>query len=61
VAVSVVTAPKPVAQLAGPVYSETPRERRTDPDAHRLSWYPSPTELAGISLVMVIVLNLILR
>jgi solute:Na+ symporter, SSS family len=61
IAVSLVTAPKPVAQLAGLVYSETPREQRTDPDAHRLPWYRSPTKLAGISLVMVIILNVIFR
>jgi solute:Na+ symporter, SSS family len=61
VVVSTVTAPKPVAQLAGLVYSETPKEQRTDPDAHRLPWYRSPTKLAGISLVMVIILNVIFR
>ncbi|HYO37680.1 MAG TPA: Na+/galactose cotransporter, partial [Geodermatophilus sp.] len=61
VAVSQVTAPKPVSQLAGLVYSETPREQRTDPDAHRLPWYQSPTKLAGIALVMVIILNVIFR
>ena len=61
VVVSQVTAPKPVAQLAGLVYSETPKEQRTDPDAHRLPWYQSPTKLAGIALVMVIILNVIFR
>ncbi|MGY1728692.1 sodium:solute symporter family protein [Geodermatophilus sp. SYSU D01062] len=61
VVVSQVTAPKPVAQLAGLVYSETPKEQRTDPDAARLPWYQSPTKLAGISLVMVIILNVIFR
>jgi SSS family solute:Na+ symporter len=61
VVVSQVTAPKPVAQLAGLVYSETPKEQRTDPDAHRLPWYQSPTKLAGIALVMVIVLNVVFR
>ncbi|MGX5657299.1 sodium:solute symporter family protein [Geodermatophilus nigrescens] len=61
IAVSMVTAPKPVAQLAGLVYSETPKEQRTDPDAHRLPWYQSPTKLAGIALVMVVVLNVIFR
>ena len=61
VAVSLVTRPKPVAELAGLVYSETPREQRTDPDAHRLPWYQSPTKLAGISLVMVIILNVVFR
>jgi SSS family solute:Na+ symporter len=61
VAVSQVTAPKPVAELAGLVYSETPKEVRTDPDAHRLPWYQSPTKLAGISLVLVVALNIIFR
>ncbi|MBB3678466.1 sodium:solute symporter family protein [Modestobacter versicolor] len=61
VVVSKVTAPKPVHELAGLVYSETPKEQRTDPEAHRLPWYQSPTKLAGISLVMVIVLNVIFR
>ncbi|GAB3361536.1 sodium:solute symporter family protein [Modestobacter lapidis] len=61
VVVSQVTAPKPVAELAGLVYSETPKEVRTDPEAHRLPWWQSPTKLAGISLVMVIVLNVIFR
>lgn len=57
VVVSKVTAPKPVAELAGLVYSETPKEQRTDPDASTLPWYQSPTKLAGIALVMVIALN----
>jgi SSS family solute:Na+ symporter len=61
VAVSMATAPKPAAQLVGLVYSETPKEARTDPEAHLLPWYQSPTKLAGISLVMVIILNLIFR
>ncbi|MCZ2812599.1 sodium:solute symporter family protein [Modestobacter sp. VKM Ac-2979] len=61
VAVSMVTAPKPVSELAGLVYSETPKEVRTDPEAHKLPWYQSPTKLAGISLVLVIALNLIFR
>ena len=50
-----------MAELAGLVYSETPKEQRTDPDAARLPWYQSPTKLAGISLVLVIALNLIFR
>jgi SSS family solute:Na+ symporter len=61
VVVSMVTAPKPVAELAGLVYSETPKEQRTDPEAHLLPWYSSPTKLAGIALVMVIILNVIFR
>src|SRR4051795_3972641 len=55
------TRPKPAAELAGLVYSETPREQRTDPEAARLPWYQSPTKLAGISLVLVIALNIIFR
>ncbi|WP_138757641.1 sodium:solute symporter family protein [Modestobacter altitudinis] len=61
VAVTMVTAPKPVSELVGLVYSETPKEQRTDPEAHLLPWYQSPTKLAGISLVLVIILNVIFR
>jgi solute:Na+ symporter, SSS family len=61
VVVSQVTAQKPVKELAGLVYSETPKEQRTDPEAASLPWYRSPTKLAGISLVMVIALNVIFR
>jgi solute:Na+ symporter, SSS family len=59
VVVTQFTAPKPVAELAGLVYSETPKEVRTDPDAHRLPWYQSPVPLAGIALALVIALNVI--
>jgi SSS family solute:Na+ symporter len=61
VLVSMVTAPKPASELAGLVYSETPKEQRTDPEASSLPWYRSPTRLASISLVMVVALNLIFR
>jgi solute:Na+ symporter, SSS family len=61
VVVSMVTKPKPARELVGLVYSETPAEQRTDPDASSLPWYRSPTKLAGISLVMVVALNLIFR
>ena len=61
VLVTQVTQPKPADELAGLVYSETPEEQRTDPEAHLLPWYRSPTKLAGISLVMVIALNVIFR
>jgi solute:Na+ symporter, SSS family len=61
VVVTMVTAPKPVSELVGLVYSETPKEQRTDPEAHLLPWYQSPTKLAGISLVLVIILNVIFR
>jgi SSS family solute:Na+ symporter len=61
VLVTMVTQPKPVRELAGLVYSETPKEQRSDPDAHKLPWYQSPVPLASISLVMVIALNVIFR
>ena len=61
VVVSLVTAPEAGGELAGLVYSETPKEQRTDPEARRLPWYRSPTKLAGISLAMVIALNIIFR
>ena len=59
VLVSMATSPKPVAELAGLVYSETPRQLRTDRAAGQLPWYQSPTRLTAISLVLVIALNLI--
>ncbi|MEU1982897.1 sodium:solute symporter family protein [Nocardia sp. NPDC019395] len=58
VAVTLVTAPKPAAELVGLVYSETPRELRTDPEAATLPWYQRPVLLAGIALVLVIILNI---
>jgi SSS family solute:Na+ symporter len=61
VVVTSMTEPKPAEELAGLVYSETPKEQRTDPEAHLLPWYRKPTTLATISLVMVIALNIIFR
>jgi SSS family solute:Na+ symporter len=61
VLVSMATSPKPAAELVGLVYSETPKEMRTDRAAIRPPWYQSPTRLAGISLVLLIVLNVIFR
>lgn len=60
VVVSLVTAPKPDAELVGLVYSETPRAALTDPDAASLPWYQRPVLLAGIGLVLVIVLNIVI-
>ncbi len=57
IVVSKVTQPKPVAQLVGLVYSETPRESLVDPEAASLPWYRRPVPLAGVALVMVIILN----
>jgi solute:Na+ symporter, SSS family len=60
VAVSVVTRPKPAAQLTGLVWSLTPKESRqhstTGEDA---GWYRNPALLAGIVLVVTIALNII--
>ncbi|MFI5425669.1 sodium:solute symporter family protein [Aeromicrobium sp. UC242_57] len=61
VAVSLMTRPKPDKELAGLVYSLTPKEDRTDPEQATLPWYQSPTRLAGIALVMVLALNLLFR
>ncbi|WP_196148504.1 sodium:solute symporter family protein [Nocardia bovistercoris] len=59
VAVTQVTTPKPAAELVGLVYSETPKEVRTDPEESSLPWYQRPVLLAGIALVLVIGLNLL--
>ncbi|WP_280347054.1 sodium:solute symporter family protein [Nocardia neocaledoniensis] len=60
VAVTMVTEPKPAAELVGLVYSETPKALRTDPDADTLPWYQRPVLLAGIALVLVIALNIVI-
>ncbi|MGH3877946.1 MAG: sodium:solute symporter family protein [Actinophytocola sp.] len=60
VAVSLATAPKPAAQLAGLVYSLTPKEDRTPSrTGEDAGWYRNPALLAGIVLVITIVLNII--
>ena len=60
VAVSLATRPKPAAQLAGLVYSLTPKEDRTPSrTGEDAGWYRNPTLLAGIALVITIVLNII--
>jgi solute:Na+ symporter, SSS family len=57
VLVSLVTKPKPADQLVGLVYSETPRDLRTDPNEASYPWYRRTVPLAGLALVMVIILN----
>jgi SSS family solute:Na+ symporter len=57
VVVSLVTEPKPAAELRGLVYSETPREDLVDPEERKLPWYRRTLPLAGISLGLVIILN----
>ncbi|WP_067824324.1 sodium:solute symporter family protein [Nocardia inohanensis] len=51
--------PKPEFELVGLVYSETPTDLRTDPDAATLPWYQRPAPLAGIALFLVILLNIL--
>ncbi|WP_306359945.1 sodium:solute symporter family protein [Nocardia sp. CC227C] len=58
VVVTQVSRPKPAAELVGLVYSETPKEVRTDPESDTLPWYQRPVLLAGIALVIVIALNI---
>ncbi|MFD2081257.1 solute:Na+ symporter, SSS family [Actinopolymorpha cephalotaxi] len=61
VLVSLVTQPKPEGELRGFVLSLTPKEQRTDPAAGRQPWYQAPVKLAGVSLVLVIALNVVFR
>ena len=59
IVVSLGTRPKPDEQLRGLVYSETPKEMRTDEHEASYPWYRRTVPLAGLALVMVIALNAI--
>jgi SSS family solute:Na+ symporter len=60
VVVSLVTIPKRDTELVGLVYSLTPKEQRTEVAvAGDGGWYRRPVLLAGISLTLTIVLNII--
>ena len=59
VVVTAGTEPKEESKLRGLVYSLTPKEDLADDHADH--WWLSPVKLAGVSLVMVTVLNLIFR
>jgi SSS family solute:Na+ symporter len=59
VIVSLVTRPREPAELRGLVYSETPREDLVDPEEAAYPWYRRTLPLAGISLVLVVILNII--
>src|SRR3954469_17874607 len=59
IVVSGFTKPKPVEELRGLVYSETPREDLVDPVEAGRPWYQRTLPLAGIALVLVIILNVI--
>ncbi|NHA68302.1 sodium:solute symporter family protein [Phycicoccus flavus] len=58
VAVTMVTEPKPVSELKGLVYSETPKEDLVDPEEASFPWFRRTIPLAIIALVMTIALNL---
>jgi solute:Na+ symporter, SSS family len=59
VVVTGMTAPKPEEELRGLVYSLTPKEDLLDD--HEPHWWLSAPKLAGVSLAMVVVLNLAFR
>jgi SSS family solute:Na+ symporter len=59
VGISLFTTPTPAEDLVGLVYSETPKETRQDPLEHTYPWYRRTLPLAGLSLVMVTVLNIL--
>jgi solute:Na+ symporter, SSS family len=58
VAVSMVTAPKPTAELVGFVYSETPVQIFSDPEDSGKPWFQKPVPLAGVMFVLVIILDI---
>ena len=57
VIVSSFTEPKPVSELRGLVYSETPKEELRDPLEATMPWYRRTVPLAVLALAMVVVLN----
>lgn len=59
IVVSLVTKPKEASELRGLVYSETPRADLVDPQESSYPWYRRTLPLAGVSLVLVTVLNII--
>ncbi|MGH3509829.1 MAG: sodium:solute symporter family protein [Nocardioidaceae bacterium] len=59
VIVTTQTRPRPEPELRGLVYSLTPKADLADD--HEPHWWLSPTKLAGVSLVLVIVLNVLFR
>ncbi|WP_243059544.1 sodium:solute symporter family protein [Nocardioides sp. SR21] len=59
IVVSLVTKPKADSELRGLVYSETPRADLVDPKEASYPWYRRTLPLAGISLVLVVILNII--
>jgi SSS family solute:Na+ symporter len=58
VAVSMVTVPKPAAELAGFVYSQTSVSIFSDPEESGKPWFQRPVPLAAVMLVLVLILNI---
>ncbi len=58
VVVSKLTQPKPVSELRGLVYSETPRADLVDPEEKSLPLWRRPVPMAGLALALIIVLNI---
>ena len=59
VLVTMVTAPKPAAELVGLVYSETSKDVFHDPESAGKAWYYKPVPLATVALIMTIILNIV--
>lgn len=59
IVVSQFTAPKPAAELVGFVYSETPKDVRTDSTEAAMPWYRRTVPLGVLCMVLVIGLNII--
>ena len=59
IAVSLATRPREESELRGLVYSLTPKTDFHDANEGALAWYQKPTQLAGVGLVIVVVLNII--
>jgi SSS family solute:Na+ symporter len=57
--VTLVTQPKPESELRGLVYSLTPKADFHDANEGHLAWWQKPTQLAAVSGVLVIALNII--
>jgi len=61
VGVSLVTAAKPRAELAGLVYSETRVSLLGDPDEAGKPWYQRPVPLAAVMLAAVLILDIVMH
>jgi SSS family solute:Na+ symporter len=59
IVVTMVTKPREESELRGLVWSLTPKADFHDADEGSLAWYQQPNKLAGVSLAMVIALNII--